>query len=1810
MNPQCQSTAVTVAFAHAVSSRPNRVPALPSSRAAGGIAALLAVWLFVLCASLCAGSASAAGFVAVPAPAAPRAMHTSTLLPSGKVLVVGGTGVGGAALASTELYDPLTHTWSAGPALAVARAYHTASLLRSGKVLVVGGYDGSAFIGTAQLYDPLTNSWSAAAPPAAARINHTATVLASGKVLLVGGNNAENVLNTAEIYDPASDSWSAAQPLSAARTSHTATLMPSGRVLVAGGFRIGALNSAVLYDPPTDTWITALAMATARSAHSATLLPNGKVLVSGGLNGSTAVASAELFDVTTGWSTAAPMGNVRQGHAAALLSTGEVLVAGGAVGNAVGSARLGAAETYNATTNRWTHAGDLVAARSHATLTALPDGSLLLAGGAGSGGPLASAELFDRVSLYQTTWIPGGTLAAGREDHTSTALLSGKVLVTGGGLPSNGNSALSSAELYDPAANSFSAAASLPVARRYHTATLLASGKVLVAGGYDGSNMLNTAVLYDPATNSWSAAGTLARGRGLHTAVLLASGKVLIAAGTENGGGMPTPAEIYDPATNSWSSGGTIATGRFQHVMVLLQSGKVMIAGGGNSPNNLFASVEIYDPATNSWSPGASLPSARAEAVGVTLPSGKVLITGGVNSAGLVQSDAPLYDPAANSWSYAASMSVQRRWHTAAVLASGKVLVAGGVDGYFSYNVHDWAELYDPVLNLWATAGSFGTHRYDLTLTPLSSGKVLLVGGTDSSSMPAAAMLYEPLTTSLAFNVPAASSGRGAHTVNLLSTGRLLFAGGANEFAVLGSTERFDAVTTNWSSGAALATLRKWHTATTLPDGRVLAVGGQGSGGVLASVERYDPADSWSAATALTTARHSHTATLLADGQLLVAGGFGSDVLASVERYDPATNAWSATGSLTTPRQRHAATLLPSGKVLVTGGSSTGATLNTAELYDPASGTWSSAGTFSQTRELHTSTLLPTGKVLLLGGRNGTSYRGSVGLYDPATNTWSTSSSGLITATFSHTATLLPSGRVLIAGGDRGDGGGQRRVAIYDPRADTLLLAAPLTIPRYGHSATLLPTGKVLIAGGFNANGAISGAEIYDPDQAPLATRRPDLVAAGSFATSSAALTATAQATSYSGGAVQTTGFLAPFEGSGGGVANSATRLPVIQIQRLDNDQYRFVEGVANSLTDTSFTGRAAALSGFPPGPVLVRAWVNGVPGTARYSTVAATAGQPTAVSASAGTQQATVTFTAPTNYTGGAPITGYIATATGGATAACTAPCSSIVFNPLPGGAYTFTVAAVNAAGAGTPSAASNSVTVKAVPTLAVASGTNPGHIGDSLTFTATLDQAYLPSGNVQFCANSTITLSGCSGGTVLCTVAASTTAMTCTTAALPAGTHQINAWYPGDANNLFAASPSLSQAVTRRMPSLGWAEPAPITYGTPLGAAQLNATATFNGNPVAGTFTYLPSAGTVLGAGANQLTATFAPSDTTTYATPGEILTTSLHVSLATTTSAIGSLSAARVGVALSVPYTVASTGGGPAVPGGDFVVVTATPGGASCTASVAAGQCAITFASTGDYTVSAEYQGSMNFLPSVSTPATAVTVSKHTTTTTLGSTPNPSLLGQVVTASVTVASSSGGPLPSGEVSISADSGESCLATLSAGAGQCTLSMTHTGARTLSASYTGDTANAVSTGSVTQTVNRASVAISVDDQHSYARYNAVPSYTVTLGNASPVATHPTLAASTAGTGLSLAGAQWFCTNNGGGSGCTDGTGPFTASLTLPANSSMTWTLLVPVVPASSDPTITLRIDVGGDVNPANASDVNTLVIFRNGLQVPGDTQ
>jgi hypothetical protein len=136
-----------------------------------------------------------------------------------------------------------------------------------------------------------------------------------------------------------------------------------------------------------------------------------------------------------------------------------------------------------------------------------------------------------------------GSLGQARFEHTATLLASGKVLVAGG---QNSSGTLSSAELYDPAAGTWTATSSLGTARQQQTATLLPSGKVLVAAGYSTtSNFLSGAELYDPAEGTWMATGTLGLGRNLHTATLLPSGKVLVAGGNNSSGSLSS-AELYD----------------------------------------------------------------------------------------------------------------------------------------------------------------------------------------------------------------------------------------------------------------------------------------------------------------------------------------------------------------------------------------------------------------------------------------------------------------------------------------------------------------------------------------------------------------------------------------------------------------------------------------------------------------------------------------------------------------------------------------------------------------------------------------------------------------------------------------------------------------------------------------------------------------------------------------------------------------------------------------------------------------------------------------------------------------------------------------------------------------------------------------------------------------------------------------------------------------------------------------------------------------------------------------------------------------
>jgi WD40 repeat protein len=259
---------------------------------------------------------------------------TLTLLPNGKVLVAGASyGSNGVPASTAELYDPATGTWTATGNMVIPRDGSTATMLHSGKVLVVGGNDTRGnrnSLASAELYDPATGTWTATGSMGTGRTFQTATLLADGRVLVLGGLGANGRLASAELYDPATASWTATASMGASRESYTATLLPDGEVLVAGGGGSSSyLASAELYDPGTGTWTATGSMGEARALHTATLLPNGKVLVAGDwrvADGDT----AELYDPGSGtWTSAGKMNLRRVRFTATLLPDSKVLVAGG-----------------------------------------------------------------------------------------------------------------------------------------------------------------------------------------------------------------------------------------------------------------------------------------------------------------------------------------------------------------------------------------------------------------------------------------------------------------------------------------------------------------------------------------------------------------------------------------------------------------------------------------------------------------------------------------------------------------------------------------------------------------------------------------------------------------------------------------------------------------------------------------------------------------------------------------------------------------------------------------------------------------------------------------------------------------------------------------------------------------------------------------------------------------------------------------------------------------------------------------------------------------------------------------------------------------------------------------------------------------------------------------------------------------------------------------------------------------------------------------------------------------------------------------
>ena len=352
-----------------------------------------------------------------------------------------------------------------------------------------------------------------------------------------------------------------------------------------------------------------------------------------------------------------------------------------------------------AASGTWTSTGSMLSARDGHTATLLVNGKVLVAGGTNNGVALASAELYNRTT---GTWASTGNMHVARTLARTVLLSNGWVLVVGGCINDCLSGTTNSAELYNPTAGSFTATGSMVQARAEFGVTLLANGQVLVAGGctaYDAngcSSTTNKAEIYNPATGTWKATTALRAARHAMTATLLASGKVLVAGGATAASDALNSSEIYDPAAKTWTLGLKMVQARSDYASIMLGTGKVLFMGGENINGVSIKNAELYNPSSGKFTATGNMAATREEHTAVLLANGNVLVSGGNNKTLTTQTplaSAELYNPTTGTWTATGSMSSARAGHTSIVLTNGHVLNAGGSDAFNELNS---AELYQP----------------------------------------------------------------------------------------------------------------------------------------------------------------------------------------------------------------------------------------------------------------------------------------------------------------------------------------------------------------------------------------------------------------------------------------------------------------------------------------------------------------------------------------------------------------------------------------------------------------------------------------------------------------------------------------------------------------------------------------------------------------------------------------------------------------------------------------------------------------------------------------------------------------------------------------------------------------------------------------------------------------------------------------------------------------------------------------------------------------------------------------------------------
>ncbi len=301
----------------------------------------------------------------------------------------------------------------------------------------------------------------------------------------------------------------------------------------------------------------------------------------------------------------------RVGHTATLLEDGRILIVGGALDFGTRAAVQTSVELFDPLTQTLTLGPPMAKARAYHVAALLPDGTVLVAGGLGPNGALASAERFDPLA---DMWLPADRMHASRFEARAVVLPGGRVLVVGGA-----GSAAHTSDLFDFQSGTWTPAMLTQPRTTGHAALLLASGEVLVVGAGLGSERHD---------KGWRRTGSLSVARTGAGFGALPNGQVLLSGG-RGPSGLLRSTEVYDPTADVWSPGPTLAEPRTDHVQVVLPGGGLLVVGGFGREGPV-AALEHYDLRSICWRRGGRLTVPRWRHTATVLPDGRVIVLGGL----------------------------------------------------------------------------------------------------------------------------------------------------------------------------------------------------------------------------------------------------------------------------------------------------------------------------------------------------------------------------------------------------------------------------------------------------------------------------------------------------------------------------------------------------------------------------------------------------------------------------------------------------------------------------------------------------------------------------------------------------------------------------------------------------------------------------------------------------------------------------------------------------------------------------------------------------------------------------------------------------------------------------------------------------------------------------------------------------------------------------------------------------------------------------------------------------------------------------